>query len=157
MRPPLNGGCQCRAIRYEIATEPVVVFACHCTACQRFSGTAFGMGLVVAPRAFRLTRGTPKSVDRIAESGNTVTAWFCPDCGVRLFSGAMDLPEDRWRNVRAGTLDNPAVLPPPVHIWTLHALPWTVIPDGAIRFEKAPPPIPELIRTMVATTGSMTA
>ena len=102
MEFPLNGGCQCGTVRYVITAEPVVLFACHCTACQRVSGTAFGMGLVVAPGAFRLTRGAPKSVDRIAESGNTVTAWFCPDCGARLFSGEMDLPEGRWRNVRGG-------------------------------------------------------
>jgi hypothetical protein len=154
MKLPLDGGCQCGAVHYAITGEPVALFACHCTACQRFSGTAFGMGLAVAPGAFRLTRGAPKSVDRIAESGNTVTAWFCPDCGVRLFSGEMDLPEGRW--LRAGTLDDPSILPPPVHIWTRSALLWTVIPVEAVRFEKSPPPTADLIRNLPATVRGFT-
>ena len=75
------------------------------------------------------------------------------DCGVRLFSGKMELPEGRWRNVRACTLDTPAQLPPPVHIWTRSALPWTLIPDGALRYELAPPPIPDLLALLAARQG----
>jgi hypothetical protein len=64
MRLPLAGGCRCGAIRYEITDEPAVMFACHCTACQRFTGTAFGMGLVVRPTGFHLTRSTPRVCQR---------------------------------------------------------------------------------------------
>ena len=47
MELPLRGGCVCGAIRYEIAQEPLRVYACHCKDCQRFTGSAFAIGVVI--------------------------------------------------------------------------------------------------------------
>jgi hypothetical protein len=54
MKLPQTGGCQCGAIRYEVTEAPQLVYTCHCTECQRLTGSAFSMALVVAGTAFQL-------------------------------------------------------------------------------------------------------
>jgi hypothetical protein len=55
MELPLGGGCMCGAVRYEISELPLRVYACHCTDCQRITGSAFSLGVVVSAGAFRAT------------------------------------------------------------------------------------------------------
>jgi hypothetical protein len=87
MRLPLTGGCQCGAIRYEITRAPGLVYTCHCTECQRLTGSAFSMAVVIAADAFRLAGSQPRSFLRMADSRRTVTRWVGPDCGTWLWSG----------------------------------------------------------------------
>ena len=96
MRLPQTGGCQCGAIRYEIREAPDLVYTCHCTECQRLTGSAFAMALVVAGAAFQLA-GTPqpRPLQRKADSGRTVTRWVCPDCGTWIWSGSKSDPAMR--------------------------------------------------------------
>ncbi len=47
MPAPYTGGCQCGSARYVLTAEPIRVAACHCTGCQRQSGSAFGMSMPV--------------------------------------------------------------------------------------------------------------
>jgi hypothetical protein len=70
---PQTGGCQCGAIRYEITEAPHLVYTCHCTECQRLTGSAFSMALVVAGAAFQLAGTQPRPLQRKADSGRTVT------------------------------------------------------------------------------------
>jgi hypothetical protein len=56
---PQSGGCQCGGVRYEISGPPKVVYACHCTECQRQSGAAFAMATVIPKENFRITKGEP--------------------------------------------------------------------------------------------------
>ncbi len=58
------------AIRYEIAREPLRVYACHCTDCQRFTGSAFAIGVVVPAEAFRVTGAQTRLVpNSVTEAG----------------------------------------------------------------------------------------
>ena len=82
---PQSGGCQCGAVRYEISGPPVVVYACHCTECQRQSGSAFAMAAVIPQEHFRITKGSPKMFARKTGPAKTMECWFCPDCGTRLY------------------------------------------------------------------------
>ena len=59
MRLPLTGGCQCGGVRYEIKAAPLSLYVCHCTECQRQSGSAFALSLAVPRDAFAVVRGTP--------------------------------------------------------------------------------------------------
>jgi hypothetical protein len=140
MRLPLTGGCQCGALRYEITQAPSLVYTCHCTECQRQTGSAFSMGLVTAAEAFTLTGAEPRSIQRTADSGRTLTRWVCPECGSWICNGP-DLgsaaPGQR-RVVRAGTLDDTSWLRPTVHFWTRSAQPWITFPEGDRRFETQP-------------------
>ena len=131
-----RGGCQCGAIRYEITGPATVVYACHCRECQRQSGSAFAMALVVPAERFRLLEGVPKSFARAGESGRIVTGWFCPECGTRLYHTPGQLSGNI--NVKPGTLDNTSDLAPTVHVWTKSAQKWVQLPPGIARHETQP-------------------
>jgi hypothetical protein len=139
MRLPQTGGCQCGAIRYEIREAPDLVYTCHCTECQRLTGSAFAMALVVAGAAFQLAGTQPRPLQRKADSGRTVTRWVCPDCGTWICSGPKPEPAARDAvRVRAGTLDDTSWLRPTTHFWTRSTQPWIVFPEGDQRFETQP-------------------
>jgi hypothetical protein len=133
MEFPLIGGCQCGKLRYEISEAPRLVYSCHCTACQKITGSAFSLGIVVAEEAFRLTAGQPHLVQRAADSGRTTTRWVCPDCSSWL-TGTPRMV----RPVRAGTLDDTSWLQPTVHLWTRSKQPWIKLPSGDQQFETQP-------------------
>src|SRR5437868_9629295 len=81
MNLPQSGGCLCGKIRYEITEAPQLVYTCHCTDCQRLTGTAFSMGVIVAERALRLTGIAPRQLQRTAASGRVNIRLVCPECG----------------------------------------------------------------------------
>ena len=56
---PQTGGCQCGAIRYEIREAPHLVYTCHCTECQRLTGSAFSMALAVSAGVFHFAGTEP--------------------------------------------------------------------------------------------------
>jgi len=84
MPAPYTGGCQCGALRYVLDAEPIWLAACHCTECQRQSGSAFGMSMLVKETSLTV-KGATKRFTRIADSGNENTGVFCPECGVRIY------------------------------------------------------------------------
>ncbi|MDB5396565.1 MAG: aldehyde-activating protein [Rhodospirillales bacterium] len=121
MKLPLTGGCQCGAVRYEIAAEPLTVIACHCTECQKQSASAFGMTMPVPRPSFTITKGEPAHWERTADSGNIVGGAFCAACGVRLYH---EPANKAFLNVKPGTLDDASWVSPVGHIWTDRAQPW---------------------------------
>ena len=133
---PLSGGCQCGAIRYEVADAPLALFVCHCTECRRQSASAFGISVIVAQAAWRVVRGEPHEWSRPTDAGNTLDCAFCPACGTRLWHrrrGATDTV-----SIKGGSLDAPVDLAPAVHIWTSRKLPGIVVPAGAVQFPFEP-------------------
>src|SRR5262249_33090279 len=136
MKLPQMGGCQCGALRYEVTQAPQMIYACHCSDCQRITSSAFSMALVLADGAGRLVKGEPRAVQRTADSGRVTTRWMCPECGswvCRAESSGSAL-----RNVRAGTLDDTSWVRPRVHLWTRSKQPWIAIPEGDQIFETQP-------------------
>jgi hypothetical protein len=140
MQLPQTGGCQCGKLRYEIAEAPRVVYACHCRDCQRMTGTAFSLGIVVTEGMFRLSGPEPRRIERLADSERMTVRWVCPECGGWVCSGPKPgtAPPDAARNLRAGTLDDTSWLHPTVHIWTRSKQPWVVLPEGSETFETQP-------------------
>ena len=135
MNLPQHGGCQCGKIRYEIVEAPTLVYTCHCKDCQRLTGSAFSLGLVVAESAFHGSGLEPRPLQRMADSGRVNTRWTCPECG----SWFASPPRDGMIRVRAGTLDDTSWLWPTRHIWTRSKQPWVVFGADDETFEKAPP------------------
>ena len=123
---PLTGGCPCGAIRYQISAPPLVLYACHCTDCQRRSGSAFAMNMPVRTAAFRIEQGTPKAWHRLSPSGVATVSWFCADCGGRTHGSRPDRPESV--TVRAGGLDDSSWLIPAFHMFVRSAQPWLDLP-----------------------------
>jgi hypothetical protein len=122
-----DGGCQCGRVRYRIEGDPIGLAVCHCTECQRQSGSAFGMSLAVRSAAFRITAGEPRSFTVTADSGRAKTCSFCPDCGTRITHQT----HPAALSVKAGTLDDTSWLVPDAHYWTKRKQPWVVIPEGS--------------------------
>jgi hypothetical protein len=92
---PLSGGCPCEAVRFAVTALPLLVFACHCTECQRWSGSAFGLSMPVRRASFALTHGTPKRWRHTGASGFESSYWFCAACGGRILGERADQPENR--------------------------------------------------------------
>lgn len=121
-----HGGCQCGAVRYRIEGKPLDLAVCHCTECQRQSGSAFGMSLAVAAPAFRLIAGALKSFTVECDSGRIKTCTFCGDCGTRIHHQT----NPAALSIKAGTLDDTSQLVPTAHYWTKRKQPWVPIPPG---------------------------
>lgn len=136
MRSTLEGGCQCGAVRYRIKGEPVSLVVCHCKECQRQSGSAFGMSLIVRTTEFALT-GNVSIYRRVADSGNGVKCAFCPTCGTRVYHEPERM-SGMAVNVRAGTLDDTSALKPAAHVWTRSKQTWFEIPPGVPHFDEQP-------------------
>lgn len=136
---PRHGGCQCGSVRYAVNGPPVLVFACHCTACQRRSGSAFVVSLIVPDRDFHLTKGSLKAQERVGDSGGRLTHWFCAECGTPILGMARQAGPERYQTVRVGTLDDVSGMAPTVHTWTASAQDWVPIPASAQCFAGNPP------------------
>ena len=78
------GGCLCGAVRYELISVPERLYACHCKECQRQSESAFGMTLLSTENGPKVS-GELQMFERISDGGNRVKAYFCPNCGVRIY------------------------------------------------------------------------
>jgi hypothetical protein len=144
MRLPLTGGCQCGAVRYEIRAQPLTVYACHCTECQRQSASAFSLSLVAPRDALAIVAGTPKAWRRVVEgTPRAIQCVFCGECGVRLLHN----PEHNLQVsiVKPGTLDDASWLEPVGHVWTRSAQSWFEIPDDGVNYDAQPPDQSRLI------------
>lgn len=131
-----TGGCQCGAVRYEAAGEPVALYACHCRECRRQSGSAFGLSLEVPLSGFRVTRGTPRFWERRTDSGGVLRCAFCPQCGTRVWHQPAGDPETI--TLKAGTLDEDVDLSRAIHIWISRRLPGATVPPDAPQFPEEP-------------------
>jgi hypothetical protein len=132
----IDGGCHCGHITYEAEVDPEKVTVCHCTDCQRLSGSAFRT-VVPAPReAFALLTGQPKIYIKTAESGSKRAQAFCPECGTPIYSAAVgDAPA---YSIRVGTIRQRAELPPKAQIWCRSALDWAMELGSVSRTPKQP-------------------
>nr|WP_319388857.1 GFA family protein [uncultured Cohaesibacter sp.] len=126
---PLAGGCSCGAVRYQIETAPMIVHCCHCTWCQRETGSAFVLNALIEAERVTLLKGAPVCIDTPSASGKGQKIWRCPDCQVALWSNYAGSGE-KVCFVRVGTLDHPGALPPDIHIYTSTKLDWITLPDG---------------------------
>jgi hypothetical protein len=124
---PLEGGCDCKRIRYRMQTAPLVVHCCHCRWCQRETGTVFALNAMIEAERVIDLDGAPELIDTPSLSGRGQKIARCPDCRIAVwsnYSGAGPI----LRFVRVGTLDTPDVLQPHIHIFTSSKVPWVVLP-----------------------------
>lgn len=125
-----EGGCTCGQVRYRMTSRPMWVNACHCTWCQRETGSAFATNaLIESDRVESIGEISPEMVDTPSASGKGQKIWRCPECKVAIWSNYAG-SGDKVRFMRVGTLDNPAAMPPDIHIFTSTKQPWVVLPEG---------------------------
>jgi hypothetical protein len=123
---PMEGGCDCGEVRYRM-TAPLFVHCCHCRWCQRETGSAFAINAMIESERVSLLKGEPGIVDTPSNSGKGQKIARCAKCRIAVWSNYAGAG-DALRFVRVGTLDNPDLLPPDIHIFTASKQPWVVIP-----------------------------
>jgi len=134
---PLTGGCLCEGVRFEVSEPLHGALYCHCTRCQRRTGSAFSVSALTAPGSFRITRG-----EELVRSWQPPDGWgkaFCGECGSHLFSTSLGDPE--LVAVRIGALDEDPGVRPSFHQFVDYAAAWDVLPDdGLPRYRERVPP-----------------
>jgi hypothetical protein len=136
MKAIFSGACLCGAVRYESSSKPVVAGQCYCEDCRRSSGTAHSSVLGVPEEAFRIT-GETRAFSKEADSGNTVTRNFCPNCGSFMHATNTGFPGMIF--LKAGTLDDPEIFNPQMVVYASRAPSWDK-PDGSLpAFPEMPP------------------
>lgn len=128
-----EGRCLCGAIGYVVRDEPVAVVLCHCSMCRRAAGAPAVAWAMFPLEAFEVVRGKPA----VFASSPGVERSFCATCGTQLAFTAEFLPG--LVDVTVGSLDDPAALPPRMHIWDESRLPWLATADTLPRHAALPP------------------
>ena len=130
-----SGSCQCGAVRYECAAEPLFTGNCHCRDCQKATGGAYVPVLAVPANSIKIA-GDVKYYDSRADSGHTFSRGFCPNCGARLFGKSSGMPA--IIAITAGSLDDPGRFKPAIDFYTSSAQPWDHMNPQLPKFPKQP-------------------
>jgi len=129
------GGCACGAVRYRLLAPPLIVHACHCRDCQRLSGGAFAINILIEREQVDVAEPPSAQCSLQTPTGNGQDVSFCATCGTTVWSRYRVAP-GHLLFVRAGTLDDPAQVAPDVHIFVRSKLPWLELPPGACPFDE---------------------
>ncbi len=125
-----SGGCQCGQVRYTLRQEPLVIYCCHCTECQKQSSSAFGISVRVQSEALAIN-GKLNSFEK-----GGADRQFCPTCGTRLLHRRPGY--QNTLNIKGGTFDDASWIMPAGHIRTGSKQSWVLLPKGAITYEEQP-------------------
>jgi len=134
----LEGGCLCGKVRYAAEAEPIFTGVCHCTTCQKGTGTAFN-SVVAVPKATVALTGQVTTYEGRGDSGNATYRRFCPECASPVQVEAAVMADVVM--IPVGTLDDPSQVKPAMQIYCDSAQPWAVL-GGLQQFPKMPGPGP---------------
>lgn len=132
VRLPLTGGCVCGQLRYDLTGAPLLAYACHCHNCQKRSGSAYALTVVIR-RADLRVMGVVDAQRAHDLSGRELEHSFCPRRRGRVWVHAIAAPD--YASLRAGTFDDTSWIVPIAQAWVESALPWAVMPGVKV----APP------------------
>jgi hypothetical protein len=130
----VHGSCHCGTVRYEATVDPDRTAICHCTDCQKLTGSAYRVSVPAQEGSLRLLAGTPSVYVKVGDSGSRRVQEFCPNCGSPLFTYDADAP--KVFGLRVGCIDERAALTPRKQKWCRSALPWTESLAGLERRER---------------------
>ena len=135
--PPLTGGCLCGGIRFALTEPALDAGYCHCTRCQRRTGTAASPHARIDGGTLRLLQGVDLLKSwRHPDGGHEKC--FCANCGSHLFSRSPEHPAQM--SVRLGAFDGDPGIRPTWRSYLAYAASWEPIPeDGLQRFPEAKP------------------
>jgi hypothetical protein len=122
--------CSCGQLRVEADGEPIRISMCHCLACQRRTGSAFGWQAWFPRERVRIA-GRSTEYTRIADHGEPRTFSFCPECGATVHYTIGSAPERIA--VPVGAFAEPGFPPPRVSVWESRRHDWVAVPPGAER------------------------
>ncbi|MBA8876769.1 GFA family protein [Phyllobacterium myrsinacearum] len=118
----VDGSCHCGKIKFEAEINPDSVTICHCTDCQRLTGTAFRVSVPATASSLHFISGEPRTYRKTADSGRQRVQGFCADCGTPIYSTSTDPHPSRY-GLRVGCLSQRTQLAPRQEVWLRSALP----------------------------------
>jgi len=127
----MEGGCACGEVRYQLRQPPLFTHCCHCLNCQRQTGAAFAINMLIESQSVESLGREPEPVPVPRSQPEPQQIYRCPVCRTAVWSTYGD---ERVLFVRAGTLDDPSAVTPDVHIYTRSKLPWVTLPESAPAF-----------------------
>ncbi|MFY0691045.1 MAG: GFA family protein [Paracoccaceae bacterium] len=129
----LTGSCGCGDVTYSLSSRPLIVHCCHCTECQKQTGSAYVLNAIIEADRVTCTGAiTEHALPTPSGKGQIITR--CANCGTAVFSSYL-LRLGKLRYVRVGTLDDPAQCPPDVQIFTASKQPWVPLSPEIPSFE----------------------
>jgi hypothetical protein len=132
----IQGGCYCKAVRYEATGEPRFKGQCFCRECQYIAGGNSNIFMIMPADSFTYTKGTPKKFSR-KDLPAPATREFCLECGTHLTTRTARDPSIVI--LKVGTLDDPSIYGSPQAIlYTSEMQKFHVHPEGARTFPKFP-------------------
>ena len=135
--PVLTGGCLCGGVRFELSEPPVGAAYCHCTRCQRRTGTAASPSARIVPGSLRITAGEELIRSYEPPSGGFAKD-FCSACGSALWS--RDPEDSEVFGVRMGAFDTDPGVRPANRQFVAYAASWEPVPDdGLPRYPESRP------------------
>jgi hypothetical protein len=135
----LTGRCLCGGVRFEVTEPPVSASYCHCTRCQRRTGTAASAQARIVPGSHRITAGEELVCAYEPEDGFPKA--FCSECGSALWSLHPDTRE--VSGIRMSAFDQDPGVRPSYRQYVAYAAEWEPIPDdGLPRYPEGAPPQP---------------
>jgi hypothetical protein len=142
---PWEGGCRCDRVRFKVSAPPLVSMACHCTGCQKMTGSAYSLSLMILDKGFEVTKGEPV----IGGLHGDIRHYFCSNCMSWVFTRPnADMP---FVNLRSTMLDDASWVVPFIESYVSEKLPWAA--TAAVHsFDKFPLPedYPALIKAYAA-------
>lgn len=130
-----NGSCLCGNVKYNTESAALTTAVCHCTDCQKQSGSAFSVNLLVPAAGFRVEGASLSSYSKAGGSSLPVRRFFCSACGSALYSEMAAMPG--LLAVKAGTLSSKVAVDPALHLWCASAQPWVAIDRSLPCFEQS--------------------
>jgi len=121
----ITGQCHCGFVTYEAEIDPSNVSICHCSDCQRLTGSAYRVTVSTTIDSFHVTRGRPKLYVKIGDTGSKRLQFFCGDCGSPLYVTGEGADAENV-GIRLGTIDQRRTLNPTRQSWCRSALPWAM-------------------------------
>ena len=132
----LSGRCLCGSVRFRVASEPLTVYACHCTDCQIATGSSYTLTMIVPLESLVVDAGSTEPFERPRAGANVKTIIRCPICLTALWGPSPKAPE--IATLYVGTLDQAASVEPVGHLWTGSAQAWVSIPESPLNHEAQP-------------------
>jgi hypothetical protein len=132
---PLEGGCLCGGVRFEVIESPLSAGYCHCTRCQRRTGGAASAQVAIVPGSLRLRSGA--ELVRVYQPQDGYGKAFCSSCGAALWS--VNPVTEAPASVRFSAFDDDPGVRPSYRTFTAYAADWEPIPDdGLPRYPEGP-------------------
>lgn len=131
----MEAQCQCGKLKAVSAegAEPRIVTLCHCTDCQKRSGSPFGVIAYFSKDSITIA-GNAREFERDTYSGNRLTSGFCPSCGSTIYVLLSKNPD--MIGIPVGAFSDPGFPAPHIAVWEQNRHDWIELPETVRPFER---------------------